>query len=991
MKKILPLMALSAVMILASCGGSGSSDSSSSGIDSSYDGSESSSSSSSESSSSDSSSSDSSSELPPLEMTGSGTREDPYILYTRAHLEEVRPLITANETTTPIYVQLGADIDLSSEQWAPIGDLENPANVVFNGGGHTISGLLIEETPDDVEDAPLGLFGAVTGEIYDLTLDGEIDVISLSDSTYAGLLAGYASNLYITDVHTSGSVRLRATGQYQSLYSGGIVGFYGAVSSYYVDITSSSSSADVTASAQYIGYAGGIAGALSTSFSSPGISAVNSCVYEDGIIEGSTAAGGIIASTLYYASVVNSVVTAERITVTDDNLGIASAGGIVGDTYYENAFLYNIVETESITAADGISSPNIGTVAGYVYESGHADGSDIGGASIYGNLGPTDSYDDASLTAIGFALAFDLHGNEVPTLKETPTLGGEGTATLHANDGSERSEDFAIEYSIFNQGVITNNFTSESGLFVDISYDQNSYVQYKWFAPLNADIDLYDVWYDPSPIVGWHLGPSYYNPALYIEEDGTITMMQYDGCSEVGTYWSDGQYLVFHGLGDYDGVVATIEDDNSLVFADTNDSSYIYDYSKAPSYYGYYRNDEGDYILFLDDDGTGYVNDGMSKLPVTYRLDGEDLYITVSYYNEALVTFDGDTISFTLDDYDYQYEYTLTAFNGVPTFSGSYLGRFSGDEWDIELLANGNVNLYRPNETGLYSTGGYRAYGNTIELNVWSLTGNYDYDPTSGLLIKEDGSEAFSQNGDFVASYHTADQSVYVYRFADGDYLIVNGNIVRNPTISGDFSEGSTVIIEGNEYVIEGEILVVQEEVDYAPVVGTYDMYINETDNGIDLVLNLDGTGTYDGAAITYEFDGENLTFDYNYLTFTLTFDSEAHTLTGIFDDGDYQTNCTFILQEEEVTTPSLLGSWSGNFMSNTWTFTINNDGTLVLTLPAGDFNGTWEGDLESEISFTSEAFGGLEGTITLEGENDASMIADDYDYNSYNVDLTRN
>lgn len=77
--------------------------------------------------------------------------------------------------------------------------------------------------------------------------------------------------------------------------------------------------------------------------------------------------------------------------------------------------------------------------------------------------------------------------------------------------------------------------------------------------------------------------------------------------------------------------------------------------------------------------------------------------------------------------------------------------------------------------------------------------------------------------------------------------------------------------------------------------------------------------------------------------------------------------------------------------MSNTWTFTINNDGTLVLTLPAGDFNGTWEGDLESEISFTSEAFGGLEGTITLEGENDASMIADDYDYNSYNVDLTRN
>lgn len=154
---------LAAAALLASCGGT--SDSSTSGSSSGEAASSSGPASSSESSSSsesNSSSSGSESIPEPVEdVTGSGTQADPYLVNSLAGLEAIRDDIQNVETAT--YVELMADLDLSGQQWTPLGNFEAAANVVFDGNGHLVKGLSITAALEEDEDLALGFFGAATG------------------------------------------------------------------------------------------------------------------------------------------------------------------------------------------------------------------------------------------------------------------------------------------------------------------------------------------------------------------------------------------------------------------------------------------------------------------------------------------------------------------------------------------------------------------------------------------------------------------------------------------------------------------------------------------------------------------------------------------------------------------------------------------------------------------------------------------------------------
>ncbi len=108
---------------------------------------------------------------------------------------------------------LGAGTIIVSEYSAtgfmPIGDVVNPFSGTLNGNNKTISDLFMNWESDHV-----GLFGYLSGDVYDLTLEN----IDYTGTDYFGGLAGEQEKTStITNVHVSGVLR----GGYMS---GGLVG-----------------------------------------------------------------------------------------------------------------------------------------------------------------------------------------------------------------------------------------------------------------------------------------------------------------------------------------------------------------------------------------------------------------------------------------------------------------------------------------------------------------------------------------------------------------------------------------------------------------------------------------------------------------------------------------------------------------------------------------------------------------------------------------------
>ena len=121
---------------------------------------------------------------------GAGTAADPYLVATAAHLNAVR----ACRYHDDYHWLQTADIDLTAayRPWAPIGQAgtapAGPFLGVYDGGGHRITGLLVDET--SAPGLAKGLFGTTRGAtISRLELVGPRIVGS---QPYYGALVGFA-------------------------------------------------------------------------------------------------------------------------------------------------------------------------------------------------------------------------------------------------------------------------------------------------------------------------------------------------------------------------------------------------------------------------------------------------------------------------------------------------------------------------------------------------------------------------------------------------------------------------------------------------------------------------------------------------------------------------------------------------------------------------------------------------------------------------------
>ena len=225
---------------------------------------------------------------------------------------------------------LTADIDITGLDWAPVASHDSPYTGTFDGNGHTITGLRID---NDGEYA--GMF-AVLGEggtVRNLTLDNAV----INGTIYVGGIAGRRLGGTIEGCSVSGTI----TGT--DIAVGGIIGDDHSSTT----IIGCSVSGTVKGSKYYVG---GIAGLSNAIF-------IDCHSYAD--IEGTYYVGGVVGHSGSKESGAIACHSTGDIKATGSTTNGACAGGIAGDSNGRFAACYS---TGNISG----EGSSVGGIAGYM-------------------------------------------------------------------------------------------------------------------------------------------------------------------------------------------------------------------------------------------------------------------------------------------------------------------------------------------------------------------------------------------------------------------------------------------------------------------------------------------------------------------------------------------------------------------------------------------------------------------------------------------------
>lgn len=271
--------------------------------------------------------------------SGSGTSVDPYMIM---DIDQLNCINAANAAGQYLYLsgnkyfRLGADIDAggTTESFQPIGTWWYEFNGDFDGNGHVLSNVVIDDTN-------AGIFPWMDGgaNVYDLIIrDAQVTTLESG-----GILTAGAWNSTVSNVTIDGG-RIEATKGWQV---GGLAGFFDGTMS---EISSSATVVSV-ANAEWASV-GGLVGQLEGTLSR-------------GISTGSVTASVRATDTVVVAGLLggtNGVVTdsysTSTVTVTGGSSG-SRVAGFVGDMW-DNGTI------ETSYAAGGVSATTDGEVAGFV-------------------------------------------------------------------------------------------------------------------------------------------------------------------------------------------------------------------------------------------------------------------------------------------------------------------------------------------------------------------------------------------------------------------------------------------------------------------------------------------------------------------------------------------------------------------------------------------------------------------------------------------------
>ncbi|HIQ68282.1 MAG TPA: bacterial Ig-like domain-containing protein [Candidatus Faecousia excrementigallinarum] len=281
--------------------------------------------------------------------SGLGTKEWPYIILTKEHLNNVRLYLNGHFKMMEDIVFTEEDFEANGayynngQGWEPIGayrwDFSTSFTGTFDGDGHTITGLKMNLVAS--EEVYAGLFGYIkNGTVTNLGMvDSQIQGESTEryDYCYAGGIAGYVADGTISNCRNTGEV---TTSSVQSFsYAGGIAGRISGSS-----ISNCCNTGGVTAKND----AGGIAGWVTDNCT------IISC-RNTGEVTAEENAGGVGGNVS--GGTISSCSNTGGVTAGDD------AGGIVG--YTEGGTIQGCANGGEVT-----SSSRAGGIVGSVWKGG---------------------------------------------------------------------------------------------------------------------------------------------------------------------------------------------------------------------------------------------------------------------------------------------------------------------------------------------------------------------------------------------------------------------------------------------------------------------------------------------------------------------------------------------------------------------------------------------------------------------------------------------
>ena len=119
---------------------------------------------------------------------GSGTSTEPYLIQSAEDLKTLATNVNGGNNYSGIFFKMTSDIDLTNEEWMPIGNATTKFQGKFDGNDFVVRNLVINQT-SETEVQGVGLFGFVLqAEIKNLGL--QTATVNIGFANSVGALIG---------------------------------------------------------------------------------------------------------------------------------------------------------------------------------------------------------------------------------------------------------------------------------------------------------------------------------------------------------------------------------------------------------------------------------------------------------------------------------------------------------------------------------------------------------------------------------------------------------------------------------------------------------------------------------------------------------------------------------------------------------------------------------------------------------------------------------